>query len=154
MDSASKQVIIYGQKRSGKSSVLNRVKQELENAGAFCVLFSMGKIVRKISEFSFYYKILKTIKDELFLLTMDGKNVPEFSIPTKNEFIAEDEENPVETFSKYMQMFKLASRKTSGWENRRLVVMIDEFTYMYGAIKMNSISNTIMLVCKALSFFL
>ena len=127
MDSASKQVII------------------------FCVLFSMGKIVRKISEFSFYYKILKTIKDELFLLTMDGKNVPEFSIPTKNEFIAEDEENPVETFSKYMQMFKLACRKTSGWENRRLVVMIDEFTYMYGAIKMNSISNTIMQQWKAVT---
>lgn len=151
MDSASKQVIIYGQKRSGKSSVLNRVKQDLETAGAFCVLFSMGKIVRKISEFSFYYKILKTIKDELVLLTMDGKTVPEFSIPTKNEFITEDEENPVETFSKYMQMFKLACRKTSGWENRRLVVMIDEFTYMYGAIKMNSISNTIMQQWKAVT---
>lgn len=151
MDSASKQVIIYGQKRSGKSSVLNRVKQDLENAGAFCVLFSMGKIVRKISEYSFYYKILKTIKDELVLLTMDGKNVPEFSIPTKNEFIAEDEENPVETFSKYMQMFKFACRKTSGWENRRLVVMIDEFTYMYGAIKMNSISDTIMQQWKAVT---
>lgn len=151
MDSASKQVIIYGQKRSGKSSVLNRVKQDLENAGAFCVLFSMGKIVRKISEFSFYYKILKTIKDELVLLTMDGKIVPDFSIPTKNEFIEEDEENPVETFSKYMQMFKLACRKTIGWENRRLVVMIDEFTYMYGAIKMNSISNTIMQQWKAVT---
>lgn len=151
LDSASKQVIIYGQKRSGKSSVLNRVKQDLEDAGAFCVLFSMGKIVRKISEFSFYYKILKTIKDELILLEMDGKIIPEFSIPSKNEFIEEDEENPVETFSKYMQIFKLACKKTPGWENRRLVVMIDEFTYMYGAIKMNSISNTIMQQWKAVS---
>lgn len=48
-------------------------------------------------------------------------------------------------------MFKLACRKTSGWENRRLVVMIDEFTYMYGAIKMNSISNTIMQQWKAVT---
>ena len=151
MDSASKQVIIYGQKRSGKSSVLNRVKQELENAGAFCVLFSMGKIVRKISEFSFYYKILKTIKDELILLSMDGNVVPDFSIPSKNEFIAEDEDNPVETFSNYMQLFKLACNKTEGWENRRLVVMIDEFTYMYGAIKMKTISNTIMQQWKAVT---
>ena len=151
LDSESKQVIIYGQKRSGKSSVLNRVKQDLENEGAFCVLFSMGKIVRKISEFSFYYKILKTIKDELVLLSMDGEQVPEFNIPTKNEFILEDEDNPVETFSKYMRLFKLACKKTEGWKNRRLVVMIDEFTYMYGAIKMNSISNTIMQQWKAVT---
>lgn len=151
LDSASKQVIIYGQKRSGKSSVLNRVKQDLEDAGAFCVLFSMGKIVRKISEFSFYYKILKTIKDELILLEMDGKTVPDFSIPSKNAFIEEDEDNPAETFSKYMQLFKMACKKTSGWEERRLVVMIDEFTYMYGAIKMNTISNTIMQQWKAVT---
>lgn len=151
MDSTSKQVIIYGQKRSGKSSVLNRIKQDLEYAGAFCVLFSMGKIVRKISEFSFYYKILKTIKDELILLEMDGKTVPDFSIPSKNAFIEEDEDNPVETFSKYMQMFKFACKKTPGWEDRRLVVMIDEFTYMYGAIKMNSISNSIMQQWKAVT---
>ena len=151
MDSASKQVIIYGQKRSGKSSVLNRVKQDLEKAGAFCVLFSMGKIVRKLSEFSFYYKIIRSIKDELILLSMDGNTVPDFSIPTKNEFIKEDEENPVETFSKYMQLFKLACKKTEGWENRRLVVMIDEFTYMYGAIKMKTISNTIMQQWKAVT---
>ena len=151
MDSTSKQVIIYGQKRSGKSSVLNRVKQDLENAGAFCVLFSMGKIVRKISEFSFYYKILKTIKESLFLLSIDGNIVPDFSIPSRNEFIAEDEDNPVETFSKYMQLFKLACNNTTGWENRRLVVMIDEFTYMYGAIKMNTISNSIMQQWKAVT---
>lgn len=151
MDSASKQVIIYGQKRSGKSSVLNRVKQDLENAGAFCVLFSMGKIVRKISEFSFYYKILKTIKESLFLLSIDGNIVPDFSIPSRNEFIAEDEDNPVETFSKYMHLFKLACNNTTGWENRRLVVMIDEFTYMYGAIKMNTISNSIMQQWKAVT---
>ena len=151
MDSASKQVIIYGQKRSGKSSVLNRVKQDLENAGAFCVLFSMGKIVRKISEFSFYYKILKTIKESLFLLSIDDNIVPDFSIPSRNEFIAEDEDNPVETFSKYMQLFKLACNNTTGWENRRLVVMIDEFTYMYGAIKMNTISNSIMQQWKAVT---
>jgi len=111
----------------------------------------MGKIVRKISEFSFYYKILKTIKESLVLLSIDGNIVPNFSIPSRNEFIAEDEDNPVETFSKYMQLFKLACNNTTGWKNRRLVVMIDEFTYMYGAIKMNTISNSIMQQWKAVT---
>lgn len=149
--SPSKQVIIYGQKRSGKSSVLNRVEQALTAAGAFCVQFSMGKIVRNISEVAFYYKILTEIDSALEVLREDGEIAPEFSIPSRSEFQNEDLENPLETFTKYMRQFKRACQRTDGWKDRRLVVLIDEFTYMYGAIKLKRISPTIMMQWKAIT---
>ena len=149
--SPSKQVIIYGQKRSGKSSVLNRVEQALTAAGAFCVQFSLGKIVRNLSEVAFYYKILTEIDSALEVLREDGETAPEFSIPSRNDFQNEDIENPLETFTKYMRQFKRACQKTDGWNDRRLVVLIDEFTYMYGAIKLKRISPTIMQQWKAIT---
>ena len=149
--SPSKQVIIYGQKRSGKSSVLNRVEQELTAAGAFCVQFSLGKIVRNISEVAFYYKILTEIDSALEILREDGVLVPDFSIPSRSDFQNEDTENPLETFTKYMRQFKRACQRTDGWIDRRLVVLIDEFTYMYGAIKLKRISPTIMMQWKAIT---
>lgn len=151
IESPSKQVIIYGQKRSGKSSVLNKVQQELSSAGAFCVQFSMGKIVRNISEFAFYYKILSEINFSLESQKEVGVIVPDFKIPSRKDFQEEDPENPVETFTRYMRIFKKACKNTPGWENRRLVVLIDEFTYMYGAIKMHKISPTIMMQWKAIT---
>ncbi len=149
--SPSKQVIIYGQKRSGKSSVLNRVEQQLTSAGAFCVQFSMGKIVRNISEVAFYYKILTEIDNALEVLREDGEIAPDFSIPSRTDFQNEDIENPLETFTKYMRQFKRACQRTEGWKDRRLVVLIDEFTYMYGAIKLKRISPTIMMQWKAIT---
>lgn len=151
MESPSKQVIIFGQKRSGKSSVLNRVERGLEKANAFCIKFSMGKIVRNISECAFYYKILSELYDCLDTKRDDGELVPDFKIPTKNDFQNEDVENPLETFTKYMRAFKKACQKTEGWKDKRLVVLIDEFTYMYGAIKMGNITPTIMQQWKAIT---
>lgn len=149
LKSPSKQAIIYGQKRSGKSSVLNKVESELKKAGAFCVKFSMGKIVRSLTEGSFFYKILSEIQTSLQMMEEDGELVPEFNLPLKRDFLAEDEENPVETFTKYMRAFKRSCKRTTGWEDRRLVVLIDEFTYMYGAIRMGVISPSIMQQWKA-----
>lgn len=151
MESPSKQVIIFGQKRSGKSSVLNRVELGLQKANAFCIKFSMGKIVKNISECAFYYKILTELDSNLEDLRDDGEIVPEFIIPSKNDFQNEDLENPLETFTKYMRAFKKSCQKTEGWKDKRLVVLIDEFTYMYGAIKMGNITPTIMQQWKAIT---
>lgn len=148
----SKQVIIYGQKRSGKSSVLNYLRKSLMDTGeVFCISFSMGEIIKDISEVSFYYKILSCIKEELDLKEIAGDVVPHFDLPSKSEFKKEDEENPVNTFIKYIIKFKVACSKTLGWENKNLVVMIDEFTYMYTAIKREQVSDSIMKQWKAVT---
>lgn len=151
--SPSKQIIIYGQKRSGKSSVMYRLKERLLSTGkSFCVLFSLGDIVNNLTEASFYYKIISSIKQELEFLEIEGEDIiPQFDIPSAKSFKEEDEDNPLNTFTKYMIKFKLSCKQTSGWEDKRLVVMIDEFTYLYTEIKKGNISPSIMKQWKAIT---
>lgn len=150
----SKQVIIYGQKRCGKTSVLNYLKQGLSESGNnYCINFSMGDIIHGLSAASFYYQILNTLKTALQLDEMGGEIVPEFNyLPTTiSEFEQEDPNNPVSTFSKYMLIFKQTCLKTNGWQDKKLVVMIDEFTYLYTAIKKNEVSDSIMKQWKSVT---
>lgn len=150
--SPSKQIIIYGQKRCGKSSVMLHLKKQLQETGkTFCVFFSLGDIIQNLTEAAFYHKILSSIKDELDSLEFDGIAVPEFSVPKMADFRAEDEDNPLNTFTSYMVRFKRACKTTPGWEEKNLVVMIDEFTYLYTEIKEEHISPSIMKQWKAVT---
>lgn len=152
IESPSKQVIIYGQKRCGKSSVMLHLKKQLLETGkTFCIFFSLGDIIQNLSEAAFYHKILSSIKDELDNLEFDGKHVPEFEIPKMSDFRSEDVDNPLNTFTRYMTNFKRACKTTSGWEDKNLVVMIDEFTYLYTEIKKGRISPSIMKQWKAVT---
>lgn len=150
----SKQIIIYGQKRCGKSSVLFHLKDVLQKEGSFfCVCFSLGDIIQNLSEYSFYYKIISSIKDELESWEWDNpdKKTPEFSIPTLTQFKEEDLDNPLNTFTKYIRLFKYSCNRTEGWHENNLVIMIDEFTYLYTGIKSGKISDSIMKQWKAIT---
>ena len=150
----SKQIVIYGQKRSGKSSVLFHLKDVLQKEGSFfCVCFSLGDILQSLSESSFYYKILSSIKDELETWEWETPDsiVPEFNIPGLNQFKEEDPDNPLNTFAKYVRYFKNSCKQTKGWDNKNLVIMIDEFTYLYTGIKSGRISDSIMKQWKAIT---
>ena len=150
--SQSKQIIIYGQKRCGKSSVMLHLKENLELTGkTFCVLFSLGDIIQNLSETSFYHKILSSIQDELENLEFEGKVVPDIQFPNATDFKNEDVDNPLNTFTKYMSRFKRACKTTEGWEEKNLVVMIDEFTYLYTEIKKEHVSPSIMKQWKAVT---
>ena len=151
--SDSKQIIIYGQKRCGKSSVLLHLKKQLLKTGkTFCASFSMGEIIKSFSEVTFFYKILSTIKIELDCAKCDYEALPVFDIPQSvDNFKNEDEDNPLNTFTKYLIKFKLACKYTHGWENKKLVVLIDEFTYLYSGIKHGEISCSIMKQWKAVT---
>ena len=152
--SPSKQIIIYGQKRCGKSSVMLHLKEKLLETGkTFCVFFSLGEIINHLTEATFFHKILSSIHNELELGAIDGtfESIPNFEIPNIYNFEEEDEGNPLNTFIKYMIKFKLLCKHTQGWENKNLVVMIDEFTYLYTEIKKHNISPSIMKQWKAVT---
>lgn len=150
--SQSKQIIIYGQKRSGKSSVMLHLKEKLQETGkTFCVFFSLGDIIQNLTEASFYHKILSSIQDELDDMEFNGELIPKFDFPSATDFKNEDIDNPLNTFTKYMTRFKRACKTTDGWSDRNLVVMIDEFTYLYTEIKKGHISPSIMKQWKAVT---
>jgi tetratricopeptide (TPR) repeat protein len=146
----SKQVVIYGQKRSGKSSVLYHLKKSLEKTQkAFCISFSIGEIFENVSSATFFHKILFTIEEELENLTFDGIEVPDFKCPSYTEL--KDAPNSADIFRKYLRNFKRACQNTPNWQDKKLVIMIDEFTYLYTAIKEGKVSDAIMKQWKAIT---
>ncbi|MCM8827645.1 MAG: hypothetical protein NC904_09065, partial [Candidatus Omnitrophica bacterium] len=146
----SKQVVIYGQKRSGKSSVLYHLKKSLEETQkTFCISFSIGEIFENISSATFFHKILFTIEEELENLSFDGIAVPDFKCPPYKEL--KDAPNSADVFRKYIRNFKRACQNTPNWKDKKLVVMIDEFTYLYTAIKEGKVSDAIMKQWKAIT---
>lgn len=148
--SDSKQVVIYGQKRSGKSSVLYHLKKSLEATDkTFCITFSIGDIFETLTSATFFYKILSLIDEELENMSFDGKEVPEFKIPPYSEF--KDQPNPADSFRKEIKKFKRDCSLIESWKDKKLVVMIDEFTYIYTAIKEQKVSDAIMKQWKAIT---
>lgn len=150
LSAESKQIIIYGQKRSGKSSVLYHLKEELEKDTnkAFCVNFSLGDIVEDLNTSTFYHKILSLIEETLEDLEFEGIKVPEFKAPTLADF---EQNVAADLFRKSLKTFKRSCSKTYGWEDKKLVVMIDEFTYLYTAILRKQVSDNIMQQWKAVT---
>ena len=146
----SKQVVIYGQKRSGKSSVLYHLKRSLENTNqTFCISFSIGDIYETISSATFFYKILSLIEEEIENISFNGKIIPNWKCPPYIEF--KDNPNPADLFRKNIRSFKRACSILDNWQQKKLVVMIDEFTYLYTAIKTDKVSDAIMKQWKAIT---
>jgi tetratricopeptide (TPR) repeat protein len=152
LNADSKQIIIYGQKRSGKSSVLHHLKQGLEATDkTFCISFSLGEIIRDLNEYTFYYKIIYGISRNLRLRKAKGDDIPEFLCPIEEEFKLKYPSNPANGFIELIEDFLIACSELENWKNRKLVVMIDEFTYLYTAIRSGSTSDTIMKQWKAIT---
>jgi hypothetical protein len=153
LGSSSKCIIIYGQKRSGKSSVLFHLKKQLnQSAKAFCISFSLGEIVDDLSAQTFYYKILSEIEDSLDALSNENYNIPIFKAPS----LLELKEAPSLIFNDYMKIFRKECAATTGWENKSFVLLIDEFTYIYTAIQKKFLSEQFMKTWKSFvekSFF-
>ena len=146
----SKQVVIYGQKRSGKSSVLHHLKKSLQDTNkTFCINFNIGDIFETLTSTTFFYKILSSILEELENLRNDGFEVPAFKVMPYSDF--KDQPNPADLFRKEIKKFKRACLLLESWKDKKFVVMIDEFTYLYTAIKEKKVSDAIMKQWKAIT---
>ncbi len=146
--SNAKSIIIYGQKRSGKSSVLHFLKKYLlQKENAFCIEFTMGDTIEDstITLFAFYNKILEQIEEELEYLESDGYDVPFFQKPS----ISELKEYPQIVFDNSLKNFNKSLKKIDSWRNKKLVILIDEFTYVYSSIEKEELSPNFMKSWKA-----
>ena len=154
-----KQFIIYGQKRCGKSSVLERIKKQLEAEGYFCFDFSLEKIAKTINDFTFYHEILKALRDKLrqlrnhsddpAVVQLWGTDIPPFELPGITDFEKENPYNPVDTFEEYMSKFRAECQNFPKWKDCKMVLMIDEFTAIYAGVEDGRIDPSIMKQWKA-----
>lgn len=141
---ANKCIIIRGQKRSGKSSLLHHLKETLTTTGKFiCIHFSLG-LTEEISSATFYWQILNGIAE--FLQDNCAPEKKFFSSPILSDL----RENPSIVF--YEQITKLQQEINSQeeWKSKKLLLMIDEFTYIYSAILRGKMSPEFMKTWKSL----
>lgn len=146
LDSKSKCIIIYGQKRSGKSSVLYHLREKLlQTSNSFCISFSLGEILENLSSLTFYYKILSEMEDELETLSEAGISIPDFTAPS----LAELKEAPSLVFNDYLKKFNKDISLLKEWEDKKLILLLDEFTYVYTAIQKKVLSDDFMKTWKS-----
>lgn len=156
----SKCVLVFGQKRSGKSSVLYHLKEALQEDEDLLILDleNIAAILGEDSDqgenskTSLLNQILKSILTELEYAVEDrvDKNFTslDLSIPCDREFYFHP--NPRQRFVDIFKSFKRQGSKQEDWRGVRVVLLIDEFQYIYTRIVDGKIPVSFMQSWKAL----
>ncbi len=150
----SKCVMVFGQKRSGKSSVLYHLKTLLQKDADILILDlgNIGAIQDENSSVQLLYQILKRILTKLEYAIEDrvdeGFSPLALSVPNDREFY--DHPAPLQCFEETFGKLKRLASKQADWRGVRVVLLIDEFQYIYGRIVAGKISESFMKNWKAL----
>ncbi|KAA0240234.1 MAG: hypothetical protein EDM72_13060, partial [Chlorobiota bacterium] len=140
----NKCVIIRGQKRSGKSSLLYHLKEALRKTGNFvCIHFSLG-LAEEINSATFYWQILNGISE--FVQDCEEEDKPSYVAPKLSEL----RENSSIIFYEQLRDLLREFEATENWRSKKLLLMIDEFTYIYSAIQRGRMSSEFMKTWKSL----
>jgi tetratricopeptide (TPR) repeat protein len=138
-DAESKGVVIYGQKRAGKSSILHHLKLELEKKPHLLVA-NIGSITTITPAdpapllHQFLWKILDAIKKGLMRQKEQyQKRIPRIPFPKLSaDFYSHPA--PLTYFEELLDAFRDATKRSRDWENIRVVLLLDEFQYIYQLI--------------------
>ena len=151
----SKSIVVFGQKRAGKSSILYHLKQRLEASGNLLVidLGNIGSILDEQSRTPFLYQILWSILRKLRDAVEDA--VEERGLPPLGLTFPQDREfyehpSPLVKFKDVFDEYNRRTTRTEGWQHIQAVLLIDEFSYIYGQIVGGKIPELFMKNWKAL----
>jgi tetratricopeptide (TPR) repeat protein len=152
--SESKAVIIYGQKRAGKSSILYHLRQALASDPDLLILDvdNIGSLL-DVRSAPFLHQILWRILRKLQWAIEDevderGRSPLEVPFPDDTKFYQHP--SPMTLFDEMFEVFKRAAARAEDWRSARLVVVIDEFSYIYNHIMSGRIPEEFMQIWKAL----
>lgn len=145
--------VLYGQKRSGKSSVLYHITQQLR-AGhkAFAVEYTMGNNIVQDSESenesmaNLFYTITSEIGRAIKEVNRDVYKECGCHIIRRQEFI----DHPDSTFREYLDFYRDIIIDKLHYEQNKIVLIVDEFTYLYYHIIEGKISRGVMEFWKGL----
>lgn len=142
----TKQIILYGQKRCGKTTLVNAIQKRLNesNHSAFCVNITYDD---SNDELGFYKSILDEFKKRLdeYLDKTEGLQITE--VPVLNMPTFDNSNENYENFRRFkncIRDFKKSMQKTKGWENKKIILILDEFTKLFKGIRDEKISYDIL----------
>ena len=144
-------VAMYGQTRTGKSSLMYHFAKRLrEKYNDTVFVLDMGNIAEYISSGnftnSFIYTMLSIAEEELETCPDVFDAMSEYSIEDILSKLANNDPLAVSMFKRYMQKLDAVLQK----QNRIIVLMVDEFTYLHKWIKEGVIPFNFMEFWKAL----
>jgi len=150
----SKCIVIFGQKRAGKSSILHYLKERMKEFKDLIIL-DLGSTGTMLDEYSsipftyqFFWSILRGLKDAIEDLAESGVEPLDFQIPSSDEFYKN--QTPLLYFKQIFDNYKRRASKSDYWNKLRLVVFIDEFSYIYSQIISGRMNDLFMKNWKAL----
>lgn len=145
--------ILYGQKRSGKSSILWHVAKKLQDKGnIFSVYFSLGEQMAdnldddRMMKANLYFTILKQIENKIKRINKDVFKQKIGKLLRFNDILDECDE----IFRFYLEIYRDIIHYDLGFKSDHIVLVIDEFTYLYYLILQGQLSPNIMHLWKAL----
>ena len=151
----SKSIVIYGQKRSGKSSILHHLKRKLQDCPDLLIvdLGNIGSILDEDSKTPFSYHILWSILNRLEYAIEDkeeitGSGTLDFHFSSAQDFYSHP--SPFNLFRSEFDQYKRQAARLKEWRNMRVVLLIDEFSYIYEQIVRGLIPESFMKSWKAL----
>ncbi len=135
--------VLYGQKRSGKSSVLRQLERRLLPP-VFTVNLTLGAIDTAEADRSF----IQLCIDEIY-----SRLVVDFNFVDLGKTWPSDRrvsESPIESFRRVIRATNLLLQRVAGYRKPKIVLLMDEFTYVYEYITEGLISPAFMRQWKAL----
>lgn len=143
--STGKSIVMFGQKRAGKSSVIEHLQRRLARRDTIvAVSFSLQDIAPDLSVTAFLHRILQSAADALDEVRFEGRYVPEFSPPS----IEDMESRPTLLFHRMMRSLVRAMERHKS--RLRLVFLIDEFTDIFKEIRRDRIPPQFMKAWKSI----
>lgn len=134
--------ILYGQQRCGKSSILTHIKQELQKNREHYLVAYIGNIASiEPSESDLLGEIAFSLLEDLDSQEMSSTDSSELEKLADEIYDSEKPRRAITVFMKHIQHFIPAHKK--------LVLLIDEFTYLYAWITAGSIRKDFIRFWKA-----
>ncbi|HEU0298818.1 MAG TPA: hypothetical protein VFR37_05170, partial [Longimicrobium sp.] len=141
--------VIYGQKRSGKSSILYQLESELSYPYV-PVRYSVGELLedmRKNDSLAvFMYELVRRVHHTLRQLEQSREIASRLQIPSLDTFRA----HPQSSLDEYFTELREAVRPLPPEQRPKVVLLLDEFTYLYGFMLSGDLPETFMRGWKAL----
>jgi hypothetical protein len=136
--------VLYGQKRSGKSSVLRQLAKRLRPPN-LAVYLSLGTIDTAKAERSFVQACIDALYERL-VHDFDMADVVEHNWPRDVQVDA----SPIESFRRSVRASTRLLETRKGWRGVRPIFLIDEFTYVYEYIREGLLTPAFMRQWKSL----
>ena len=141
----SKSIVMFGQKRAGKSSLLEHLRRRLmQREGVVPVCFSLQELAPDLSVYALYHRILLGMSEVLEDFRFQGQDVPEFSPPEIDRLKSDATLRFHDAMS---SLFRSIARRFS---NLKFVLLIDEFTDVFKEIRKERIPREFMKAWKAI----